>query len=490
MSSESVAGRAVTLTRLQETEPGLELLRKDSFAFTAAVLAERLGGAQRVRSAAEFLTLLDADLSALRDQGFDLPRTPQEYLASWVASGLVVRRPGEAREETVEVSPSVQTTLRFLSDLVTPRSAVTSSRLTNVADLLAGLARDSDPDPTSHIDALKAQRQHLDEMIAEAESGRYQPLSISDALERLAEIMRLANEVPGDFARVRDDLERLNRTLRERIVQQSATRGDVLDQVFAAVSEIDQSEAGRSFNAFYGLVLDPERANGVDDAVEAVLARDFAQALTEAEVAALRRWLNTLQAESGLVRTVMTGLAGSLRRFVESHAYREHRRLADALAEAKIVLLEASHRGRPQTQTTYDLALTSAPLASITAWTLRDPNDTRVDRPVLVDDDVALDLEELRRQARLSEIDFDELRAAVADVLASQSPASIGQVLAEHPATQGLASIIGLMVLAGAEGVRTSIDEELAWTAADGSHHHAVTGRYVFSAVPDNWGRV
>lgn len=486
MSSESVAGRAATLARLKGTSAGLQLLRKDSFAFTAAVLAERLGGAQRVRPAAEFLDLLDADLSALRDQGFDLPRTPQEYLADWVAAGIVVRRPGEAREETVEVSASVQTTLRFIADLVTPRSAVTSSRLSNVADLLASLARDSDPDPTSYIDALRAERKRLDKEIAEAESGRYRPLSTSDALERLAEIMRLANEVPGDFARVRDDLEHLNKNLRERIVQQSGARGDVLDQVFSDVMSIDQSDAGRSFNAFYGLVLDPERANSVDDAVDAVLSRDFALTLTDAEVAALRRWLNTLQAESGQVRAVMTGLAASLRRFVESHAYREHRRLADALTKANLALLEAMRQSRPQTQTTYELELTSAPLSSITAWTLFDPNDTRIDRPVLLDDDVPLDLEDLRARARLSEIDFDELRAAVFDVLTRRSPVSISQVLDEHPATQGLASVIGLLVLAGVHGTRTGDDEELHWMADGGVTHHGVTGRYIFEAP---WGQ-
>ncbi|MDR0347350.1 MAG: DUF3375 domain-containing protein, partial [Coriobacteriales bacterium] len=154
MSSERVAARAVTLRRLQESDFGLQLLRKETLPVIAAILGEHLGGQQRVRTAAEFLELLEGDLSALRDYGFDLPRSAQEYLADWVSARLIVRRPGEGREETVELSPSALAAIRFVSNVEAPRSSVTSSRLSNVADLLSSLARDTDPDPTSYVEAL------------------------------------------------------------------------------------------------------------------------------------------------------------------------------------------------------------------------------------------------------------------------------------------------------------------------------------------------
>jgi hypothetical protein len=477
----------VALRRLQEIDSGLQLLRRETLPAVAAVLNEHLGGQQRVRTVAEFLELLEGDLSALRDYGFDLPRTAQEYLADWVSARLIVRRPGEGREETVELSSSALAAIRFVADVETPRSSVTSSRLSNVADLLSNLARNTDPDPTSYVEALKRERERIEQAIAEVEAGRYQPLTESEARERLAEIMRLASEVPGDFARVSEDIEHLNKDLREQIIQQTGTRGEVLDQVFAGVDAIDNSDAGQSFSAFYHLVLDPERANAFDDSVDAVLSRDFAATLSNTERSALRCWLSALQAESGQVRSVMTGLARSLRRFVESHAFREHRKLADSLAEARLAVLEASRHVRPQTQTGYELSASSVPLSSISSWKLHDPSEARVERPVRILDETPLDLEELRRQVRLSEIDFDELRQDVVEVLAHQTTASIAEILVRHPATQGLASVIGLMVLADAVGISTPERESLSWVSADGQSRTASVARRIFHDVPHDW---
>jgi hypothetical protein len=488
MSSKRVAAQAVTLRRLQEFDSGLGLLRKETLPVVASVLNEHLGGQQRIKTAAEFLELLEGDLSALRDYGFDLPRSAQEYLADWVSARLIIRRPGEGREETVELSPSALAAIRFLADVESPRSSVTSSRLSNVADLLSSLARDTDPDSTSYVEALWREKERIERVIADVDAGRYQPISDSEALERLAEIMHLASEVPGDFARVSDNIERLNKSLREQIIQQDGTRGEILGHVFDGVDTIESSEEGRSFSAFYNLVLDPEQANNFDDSVDAVLSRGFALALSDVEVVALRCWLSALQAESSQVRDVMTGLARSLRRFVESHAFREHRRLAESLAEAKLMVLEASRRTRPQTYTNYELPASSVSISSISSWSLHDPSEARVERPVKTFETQPLDLGELRKRVRLSEIDFDELRQTVAKVLDQRVSASIAEIFESYPATQGLASVIGLMVLADAVGMISSEDESLSWTSEGGQLRTVRVARRIFHDVPNDWG--
>jgi hypothetical protein len=310
----------------------------------------------------------------------------------------------------------------------------------------------------------------------------------SEALEHLAEILHLAGEVPGDFARVSENIERLNKSLREQIIQQEGTRGDILDQVFDGVDKIESSEEGRSFGSFYSLVLDPEQANAFDDSVDAVLSRGFASALSDSEIVALRCWLSALQTESSQVRGVMTGLARSLRRFVESHAFREHRRLASSLAEAKSVVLEASHHVRPHACTDYELPASSVPISLISSWSLHNPSEARVEHSVKTFEAQPLDLEELRKQVRLSEIDFDELRQAVAKALDERASTSIAEILEFYPATQGLASVIGLMVLADAVGVLSPESESLTWTSAGGQSRTVSVARRIFHNVPDDWG--
>ena len=50
---------------------------------------------------------------------------------------------------------------------------------------------------------------------------------------------------------------------------------------------------------------------------------------------------------------------------------------------------------------------------------------------------------QLRELARETEIDFVELVAAVDDVLEHATTATVADVLAAHPATQGVASVVG-----------------------------------------------
>ena len=198
----------------------------------------------------------------------------------------------------------------------------------------------------------------------------------------LAEVLRLADEVPRDFAKVAGSLEQLNQSLREQIVNHDGQRGGVLAEVFSGVDVIENSDAGRSFNAFYRLLLDPELIEGFDAAVDAVLQRGFTNELPLAESAFLRQYLTTLQRESAQVRGTLTDLSRSLRRFVETQEYREHKRLADAIGRAEQVAM-AVLRDLPATHPLgLGLDLTSMTISSIGGWTLHNPADVRTSEQV------------------------------------------------------------------------------------------------------------
>lgn len=101
----------------------------------------------------------------------------------------------------------------------------------------------------------------------------------------------------------RAELEDLNRALRERIINNAGSRGGVLEEIFAGVDLIEESEADRSFRAFLSLVLDPERSEAFDAAVEQLLGRAFAAEVPAEERTFLRLLLSRLQGESTQVRS-------------------------------------------------------------------------------------------------------------------------------------------------------------------------------------------
>ncbi len=465
----------------------MRLLRADLLPVIAAILASRFETA-RVIGYAEFVEQVSDDLDDLRDSGFPLPRQAQEYVGDWISSGYLIRRPtGAAREETVELSRSAADIVRFVGDVQQSRSSVTSSRLSNVTGLLDALARESDPDAATRVKGLIEQRDQIDAEIARIEEGEYRPLDDLLARERLDEILRLAGEVPGDFAKVADDLETLNSQLREQIINHDGSRGGVLDQIFAEVDLIENSEAGRTFNAFHELLLDRLLADRFDTAVDALLERGFAHDLDGGAAVFLRRYLSVLQRESHQVRLNLTEFSKSLRRFVETQEYREHKRLAEALGHAEQAALAALKRHAPTAPLGRDLDLTSARIASIGSWSLHNPADLRTVDDVVANATLELDLEELRRQVRLTEIDFPELQSQIVETLADRAGATVGDVLERHPASQGLASIIGLLILAEEFASRATGVERWSWTSSRGSSRTVTAPRYVFLQVPSHW---
>ena len=480
-----VAAAATGARRAGETA-GMKLLRAELMPVVVAILVSRFGD-RRSLAYGEFVTQVAEDLDELRDTGFTLPRTAQEYVGDWIRDGYLIRRPTAAREESVELSRSAADAVRFLGALEQPRSAVTSSRLSTVTGLLGALAAESDTDPASRLEALHHRRAELDDEIRRIESGEIRVLDDALARERLHEILRLAGEVPGDFAKVADDLEALNSSLREQIINNEGARGGVLDEVFAGVDLIESSEAGRTFGAFHELLLDPVLSDTFHRAVDAVLERPFTLELPAPDAAFLRQFLVVLQRESAQVRESLTDFSRSLRRFVETQEYREHKRLADALSRAEQVVLRVMARVHPTTEIGRDLDLTSMSIASIGSWTLDNPAEMRATADVLRGEVLELDLERLKALVRLTEIDFAELQHNVADTLDALPAPTVGDVLARHPATQGLATVVGLLLLAEQHASRVPGSEPWTWTSQAGAPRTVSAPRYVFTQVPPEW---
>ncbi|WP_159717190.1 DUF3375 domain-containing protein [Actinomyces marmotae] len=486
--SSGVVAAALSASRLltgPEADAGLRLLRLDQAAIAVAVLGSHLGGQRCRMSVADLHELIDEDLLCLREAGMDLGErtTARTYCDRWRAEGILVRStaPGE-REESYELSAPAEAALRYLAQVERPRPAATQSRLASIASQLDRLVRDSDPSTERRLAGLRAERDAIDAQIARVETGQAEPLDPHDGAERLKEIIALAEQIPGDLARVRSEMTDLNRSLRERIVEAPGSRGEVLDDVFRGVDRIESSEAGRSFLGFFELLQDPESSALLDDHIDEALSRGFAEMLDEADRRFLRDWRSTLVTEAGGVRQTMTGFSRSLRAFVASRAFEEHRRLSDELARACALAGRVAERAAPIAPMGMSLELTGLPLASVGSWRLNNPADAEVAEDIVTHSASGLDLDSMRQAVRASEIDMIELAEAVADSMARRGAATLGDILADHPATQGLASVIGLLLIGRRAGALACGEEEISWSTAGGEERRATIPRLVLTA--------
>lgn len=460
---------ALAAQRALAESAALRLLRAQNAAVIAALLQAHLGGPDKRVAAPVLFEGMDPDLEDLRDRGFELPLTARGYCAEWVRAGFLVRRPAEdAREETYELSDGALTAIRLIEQVTAPRTVVTESRLATILRQLHELAVETDPDAASRLAALTAQRALLEERIARVAAGEGEVMPAARAVERARDILGIAAELPADFARVRAELEELNRALRERLIQEPEARGSVLEEVFRGMDHIADSEAGRSFNGFYSLILDAEQASQVDGDVAALLQRDFTAGLARPQLRQLRRLIPGLQDQSAEIHDVMTSFTRSLRRFVQSHEFQEDRQLNTAVRAVMGSMLALADQLSPLTRLEHTLDLTSVPLTSIAALRLHNPADSDTQEEVTTAVPDAVDIADIRELARESDIDMAELRRNVSAVVAQIGAATIGDVLDRRPATQGLASVVGLLILAEEHASAIGGTETVRWVSRSG----------------------
>lgn len=477
----AVLGSALAARRAASESPAWVLLRSQHAASAVALLAEHLGGEVRRRPAPELFELIDRDLVDLRENGIEMPSSARVYCDAWRAEGVLIRRSAEGtREETYELSDGALVAIRFVMQLLEPRTSVTQSRLTTILERLHDLAMATDPGVASRLAALEAERARIDAEIARVQTGDYEVLPVDRAAEQVRDLLLLADELPADFARVRAEMERINRTLRARLVDDVASRGSVLDEVFRGVDHLAESEAGRSFQGFFTLILDSERVAAFEDDVDAVLGRAVATALTPSQVRTMRRLLPTLQDASGEIHDVMTAFSRSLRRFVQTDELTEHRQVQRLLQEAQREATGLVGHVQPFTRTGMTLPLTSVAINPVSALVLHNPAENRTAQDVVAVDADDVAWAQLVEDARASEIDLAELRGHVNTTIARRGAVSIAEVVAEHPATQGLASVVGLLVLADQHAVVMDGTEPVRWTTASGAIRAARVPRRLF----------
>jgi hypothetical protein len=463
-------------------QPQWRLLAADKAPVVLALLRLRFEGGERRVSASLLHERIGQDLQALRAAGEDLPRTAQAYVADWLAERWIARRlPPGAVEEEYELTADGAAVLRFVGGLVSPRTVATESRLSVVIDRVNRLAVETDADPSQRAVALAAERARLDAEIAALGRGEVRTLDEARAVERAREIVQLAGELSADFRRVAEEFEKLNRALRERLLDSTGGRSEVLESLFAGVDLLAASPAGRTFAALWRLLSDPVQKAVLEDSLAALLGRPFARALSADERRFLKRLTTTLVDEAGGVQQVLQGLARSLRNFVESREYLEQRRLAQVLREAQAAALQTKDAVRPSTPLDVTLSLTSGAIRSVGQWQLYDPATRAAATAMEAGDGPTIDVAALSELLRRAEIDLRSLRRLVREALSERTQVSIGELLAREPAQQGLGTIVGYVSLGCRHGERTSGTEPVEWIGLDGEQRRARIPRIWFT---------
>lgn len=413
---------------------------------------------------------LSRELDDLRTRAAeDLRQSAQRYIADWLTEGWLSRRlPAGASEEEYELTAEATAALRFMTDALQPRTVATESRLSLIIQQLVQLSDETNPNPSARLKALQAQRDHIDRFMAQLEHGQVKTISPERALERTREVIAMAQELAADFRGVRAQFEQLNRNLRKDILENEASRGQVLDQLFAGMDVIGDSEQGKSFDAFWKLLTDDEQSSLLLASLDEIAERDFfKRRLSAPERKVLLGLPTRLLAEGTGVHDVLQAFARSLRSFVQSREFQEQRRINALLLQATRAALALKDTVPPSRRIDYHLAQTSGHIRSLSQWAMFDPTGKVADATMHKAEPAELDVATVSEMVRNSEIDFRSLKQNVLAILSQRSQASISQVLQTFPAEQGLGSVIGYVSLGHRFGELGQGTELVSWTGLD-----------------------
>ncbi len=460
------SSRAAASLRTLREQPLWRLLAANKAPVVIALLQSLYQDNAKVLPGSALIERLSRELEDLRITGEEMPQTAHAYVADWLSEGWLTRRfPAGASEEEYELSAEALSALRFILGVLKPRTMATESRLSLVIQQLSRLAEETDTNPASRLETLRKERDKIDQAIAEVERSGVKPISKARALERTREVISLAEELTGDFRSVRDEFDKLNRGLRQSIMEHDGSRGDVLEALFAGVDLIGGSPAGQTFNAFWQLLTDNEQAQTLLESLEAVVSRPFARDLSSHERKFLNGLTGALLDEGGGVHEVLQSFARSLKSFVQSREFLEHRRINGLLKSATSAAIANKDIVRANQLIEYSLELTSSTLRSVSQSTLYDPAERMADTSMAQAEPSELTLDVISDLVRQSEIDFRTLKQHVRDMLNRKSQVSVGDLLSHFPAEQGLGSVVGYIALGAKHGEVTPGMETISWGA-------------------------
>jgi hypothetical protein len=382
---------------------------------------------------------LDDVLDGVRD---DFPRPARDYLTTWAApeQGWLRRfyPPGSSDEPLYDATPALEKAYGWVSGLAERSFVGTESRLTTLVDLLRQMVHGAETDPEARLAELRRRREEIDRRIAEVERGEVRPMDDVGLRDRYQLFAATARELLSDFREVGDNFRKLDRGARERIAGWAGSKGELLEELIGDRATIADSDQGRSFQAFYDFLLSRSQQDELADLLERV------QRLPAIEGDPRMRhvdhdWMDAAERTQRTVRQ----LSEQLRRFLDDRVWLENRRVMDLLRSIEAHALAVRQERRPSLTMEIDAMAPEVSLPMERPLYAVRP-EAVVDSAVLDDDAAELDTAALFEQAY---VDQARLAGLVRSAVRRRGQVTLGELVAEHPPSQGLAEIVGYLAL-------------------------------------------
>jgi len=461
-----------TIELLRERHPAWRLLRAANASLVLSFLGAHFVDGNHGATAEQVLVdALDEHLEQVNASAADVrfPRHPREYLADWSApeSGWLRRfYPHGSDEIHYDATPAFEKAHMWISTLRTRTFVGTESRLHTVVELLRQIVHGTETDQEARLAQLRKERSRLDFAIREAELGNFDVLSETAVRDRYQQFARTARELLSDFREVEDNFRRLDRDARERIASWNGPKGELLAELVSSRTDINTSDQGNSFQAFYDFLLSESRQDELAELLGRV--QQISRIESDTRLRTIHHdWSEAAERTQKTVRQI----SEQLRRFLDDQVWLENRRVLDIVRAIESSAL-ACREEPPPLGLTVDLP--GLPVALPFERPLYSAQPAANVQSVLDPaEEQEIDVSALFTQAF---VDQARLVQNIRGLLPPRSSATLDEILEFYPVEQGAAEIIGYLTL-NEDDIDVTLDESeetlVGFLDADGSTRRA-----------------
>jgi hypothetical protein len=311
------------LARLDQARngPALQLVNHKWASLVFAVLRVAFSGATKTIRATRLHHQVDAYLEELDQLGWEIPphQDGRSLCLSWMQAQWLKRVPSDDGDEAYELTSHTLAAQRLMEGLSQERSLLSESRLTTILEAVRRAALEANPDRDSRLAALDEQ---IDRLSAErdriADGGELREATDERMLNAFMDISDLIRQLPGEFRRVEESVDRIHRAMIQDFRAETRPKGEILDAYLERSHHlVSETEEGRAFEGALTILSDESLLTALKTDLRAILDHPFAQSLSKA------RRLEFLES----TRLLREGLHG-----VQVQQHKASRSLADHLA--------------------------------------------------------------------------------------------------------------------------------------------------------------
>ena len=249
----------------------------------------------------------------------------------------------------------------------------------------------------------------------------------------------------------------------------------LLEDFFGERDVIAESDQGKSFNAFWDLLMSPARQEELTELLSRVFELGAVKELAP-DMRLKRIHYDWLEAGEQTQRTVAK-LSGQLRRYLDDQAFLENKRIMQVIQSIESLAVQVKDNIPDQDFMTIDESSPSIFLP------MERPLYSFPIRPVIEEIVTLGDGSDIPAEILHAAVFVDrlKLKGIIRSSLQTRNQVSLEQILSEHPLEQGLAELVTYLSIAG-EDDKAQFDESrnhrASWT-----DEHGISRRAQFCAV-------